>query len=222
MQTLLWSERRYLGVIDVDTGKAHLDWKPKARSHVAFDWVLKSDGAIVRQESRVRADNAKARGVPLPEELATAIATATFRGVASQATERWAGAAGKQSGYEDLTCTYRGVVNEETGDVVLDLLPKDQSLVAFEWVLKSDGAIVRQESRVRADNAKIRGAPVPGELAAAVAKASLGVAASSAAERVLRAEQGGGDFLKDVSCKYSGMVETRNRFTVSLPNKPSL
>ena len=63
----------------MDSGEVLQSQKPKKTSYVAFEWALKIDGATMKQEPRVRADNAKARGVPLPEELVAAMATSKLR-----------------------------------------------------------------------------------------------------------------------------------------------
>ena len=160
-------------------------------------WTLKINGKIMQQEQRVRAGNAKAQGVPLPEELAAAIATSAFVRAASRAAE----ACRMQIGCENLKCTYRGVATHDTGEVREGLNPREKSLVVFEWTLEIDGTTMTQEQRVRADNAKTRGVPFPEELAATVARSFFKTAASSAAKYAWHAGRDGG-ILKDVSCRY--------------------
>ena len=83
--------------------------KPKDKSLVVFEWALKIDGVTVQHEGRVRADNATARGLQLPDELAAAISISALRKVESRAVE----ACRMDSSCEYLQCAYRGVVNEE-------------------------------------------------------------------------------------------------------------
>ena len=52
----------------MDSGEVLQSQKPKKTSYVAFEWALKIDGTAMTQEQRVRADHAKARGAPVPEE----------------------------------------------------------------------------------------------------------------------------------------------------------
>ena len=155
------------------------------KSRIAFEWVLKANGAVIKAETHVRADNAKSRGVPLPDELAATMASYPLQMAACQAVKQCLDSA-EQSVYEDLRCTYRGVVDEVTGEVLENCKPKKVSLVAFEWALMTNGNIMKAVTRVRADHAENQGVPLPEELATAVEKVLLWQAASSAAEGVTR------------------------------------
>ena len=170
------------------------------KSRIAFEWVLKANGAVMKAETHVRADHAKSQGVPLPDELAATIASLPLQKAACRAVKTCLDSA-EESVYEDLECTYRGVVDEDTGEVLMNCKPKEVSLVAFEWALKVNGAIVKAATHVRADNAKSRGVPLPDELAAVVERTLLWRAASSAAERVTF-EESDNKVLKGVECKY--------------------
>ena len=154
----------------------------------------------MKAETHVRADHAKSRGVPLPDELAATIASLPLQKAACRAAKTCLDSA-EESVYEDLECTYRGVVDEDTGEVLENRNPKTVSLVAFEWVLMTNGNIMKAVTRVRSDHAKNRGVPLPEELATAVEKVLLWKAASSAAEGVTR-EVVEKNLLKDVECQY--------------------
>ena len=166
------------------------------KSRIAFEWVLKANGVVMKAETHVRADNAKSRGVPLPDELAATIASYSLQMAACRAVKQCLDSA-EQSVYEDLQCTYRGVVDEDTGEVLDNRNPKTVSLVAFEWMLHINGAIMKAVTHVRADHDKNQGVPLPKELDAAVEKVLLWQAASSAAEGVTR-EVVDKNLLKDV------------------------
>ena len=101
--------RRYRGVLDKASGQVLQNQNPNRKSYVKFEWSLMINGAIMQREECVRADHATVRGVPLPDELAAAIATSAMRKVASRAVE----ACRMDSSCEYLQCAYRGVVNEE-------------------------------------------------------------------------------------------------------------
>ena len=178
--------------------------QPTKKSRVAFEWVLKVNDAVMKAETHVRADNAKSRGVPLPDELAATIASLPLQKAACRAVKTCLDSA-EESVYEDLECTYRGVVDEVTGEVLENCKPKKDSLDAFEWALKTNGNIMKGVTHVRADNAKNRGAPLPEKLASAVGKVLLWQAASVAAERVTR-EVVDKNLLKDVECQYSAGI----------------
>ena len=173
-------------------------------SRIAFEWMLKANGVVMKAETHVRADHAKSQGVPLPDELAATIASYSLQMAACRAVKQRLDSA-EQSVYEDLQCTYRGVVDEVTGEVLENCKPKKVSLVAFEWVLKINGAIMKAVTHVRADNARNQGVPLPEELATAVEKVLLWKAASSAAEGVTR-EVVEKNLLKDVECQYSAGI----------------
>ena len=178
------------------------------KSHIAFEWVLKTNGHTMKAVTHVRADSAKARGVPFPDELAAHLAACSLQRAAHRAVELYldsADGAFKQSLYEDLQCTYRGVVDKDSGEVLDNRNPKELSLVAFEWVLMTNGNIMKAVTRVRADHAKNQGVPLPEELATAVEKVLLWKAASSAAEGVTR-EVVEKNLLKDVECQYSAEI----------------
>ena len=171
------------------------------KSRIAFEWALKANGVVLKAETHVRADHAKSQGVPLPDELAATIASYSLQMAACRAVKQRLDSA-EQSVYEDLQCTYRGVVDEVTGEVLENCKPKKVSLVSFEWALMTNGNIMKAVTRVRADNAKNQGVPLPEELATAVEKVILWKAASSAAEGVTR-EVVEKNLLKDVECQYS-------------------
>ena len=115
--------------------------KPTKKSRVAFEWVLKVNDAVMKAETHARADHAKSRGVPLPDELAATIASYSLQMAACRAVKQRLDSA-EQSVYEDLQCTYRGVVDEVTGEVLENCKPKKVSLVAFEWALMTNGNIM--------------------------------------------------------------------------------
>ena len=62
--------------------------KPTKKSRVAFEWVLKVNDAVMKAETHVRADHAKSRGVPLPDELAAVVERTLLWRAASSAAER--------------------------------------------------------------------------------------------------------------------------------------
>ena len=198
----------YRGVVDKVTGEVLENCKPKNVSLVAFEWVLMTNGNIMKAVTHVRADNAKTRGVPIPDELVAHFASCSLQKVARRAVERYldsADGASKRSPYEELQCTYRGVVDEVTGEVFENRNPKTVSLVAFEWMLHINGAIMKAVTHVRADDAQNQRVPLPKELDAAVEKVLLWQAASSAAEGVTR-EVVDKNLLKDVECQYSAGI----------------
>ena len=64
---------RYLGVVNEDSGETQEDAYPRANSLVVFKWSFNVDGDMTVCETRARAGNVKARGVPTPKALPNAL-----------------------------------------------------------------------------------------------------------------------------------------------------